>query len=157
MLGGVALSQLRCKANGKCWKRAMKVSCSSSVGLGGNRWSQKPNNKSAKQTRAGEQRRLGDAGTCGWPSDQRAGLPGFFLLYGYNTCGCEPTLPAGTQRQRLLQERVCARMTSHRTHEECQFYQRCSEPKVSSLMIKIKRWYGGLSHYSQLFGRLTVS
>lgn len=137
----------------------MKVSCFSSVGLGGNRWSQKPNNERAKQTRAGEQRRLGDAGTCGWPSDQRASLPGSFSFMDITLVGVSQAClqESRTQEQRLLQERVSARMTSHRTHEECQFHQTCSEPKVPSLMIKIKRWYGGLPIYSQLFGWLTVS
>lgn len=141
MLGGVALSQLRCKANGKCSERAMKVLCSSSVGLGGNRWSQKPNNEKAKQTRAGEQRRHGDAGIRGWPSDQRASLPGSFSFMDITLVGVSQFClqETRTQGQRLLQERVSARMTSHRTHEECQFYQTCSEPKVSSLMIKIQR------------------
>lgn len=109
MLGGVALSQLRCKANGKCSERAMEVLCSSSVGLGGNRWSQKPNNEKAKQTRAGEQRRHGDAGIRGWPSDQRASLPGSFSFMDITLVGVSQFClqETRTQGQRLLHERVC--------------------------------------------------
>lgn len=92
--------------------------------LGGNKWSQKPNNERAKQTRAGEQRRHGDAGIRGWPSDQRAGLPGSFSFMDITLVGVSQFClqETRTQGQRLLQERVSARMTSHRTHEECQFY-----------------------------------